>query len=478
MFIPFGKIFSNFFKGSPFSFGFNILNATASFNNYRSDKEKLAIVLSNPAVLKVFALQCDLFSLGKVCVKDKDGNEIEDDPFLTLIKKPNPFNSQSQFLWDYMFFTMMGTSYCYVDSKVVDKKGNKMYNLEPFKIEWPLSLERKKDKLIFSDSAVEELMKTEITYRFDDGSDYRFPYDRLISSFDLTNGIGNFFKGASRLDALYKIISNSEAALDSKNINVRYSGKYLVASQNETGATTKPGMTESEKEDIRDKMDSSEKNVYPLRSMVQIRRFVEDLGSMQLDPAYLADYFLIGNMYNIPRDVLEAFVSSTYENQEKARAAHVNYTLEPKGNEWMDKFEMHFDYPASGKNIVMSWNHLPFMQIFDKEKSENKKIKIDSLSSLIGLGIPMDQANAFLETDFVIPPVEKTVEDNSDPATLEAQAGLRGSVGGVQGILAIQSSVAMGTTTYESAISMLTIIYGFTAEQAAELLGEPETSLS
>jgi len=424
MFIPFGKIFSLFRgAGDAFKFGWDILNASTSFNRYYSDKEKLAIVLSNPAVLKVFSLQCDMFSRGRVCVKDENGEEIENDPFLTLIKKPNPFYSQSQFLWDYMFWQMMGTAYCYVDSKVVDKKGNKMYFLEPHKIEWPQSLDKKKDKLIFSDGEFNEIMKTSITYRYEDGSYFIFSYDRLVSSFDLTNGIGNFFKGPSRLDALYKIVSNSEASLDSKNINVRYAGKFLVGSTTESGTTVKQGLSPDEKDDIISKMESKDKNVFPLRSMVQIRRFVEDMGSLKLDESYLHDYFLVGNMFNIPRDVLEAFSSSTYENQQKARAVHVDYTLEPKGNEWMDKFEEHFGYPAEGKNIVISWDHLSLMQVFEKDKAETKKIKIDSLVSLLGLRVPIKEINEFLGTEFTIEEPKQQTDVQGNGSGEQAAAG-------------------------------------------------------
>jgi hypothetical protein len=56
----------------------------------------------------------------------------------------------------------------------------------------------------------------------------------------------------------------------------------------------------------------------------------------------------------------------------------------------------------------------------------------------------------------------------------EAQAGLRGSVGGVQGILGIQASVASGTTSIQSAINMLVEIYGFAEPTARKILGEVE----
>lgn len=474
-FIPFGNIFSIFRSGLKglYNFGYQVIHASTSFNTFARDKEKLAMVLSSPAVLKVFTLQCDLFSRGRVRVQDANGEEIEDDPFLTLIRDPNPFTkTESQFLWDFMFFNMLGTSNIYVDSAIVERKGNKVYYLDPSKIEWPLSFERKKDKMVFSDAEINDIKKTIITYRYNDGTDFKFPFDRLIQTFDLTNSIGNFFKGMSRLDALYKVISNSEYVLDSENINIRYTGKFMVGSDFSTNKG-QPGLSEEEKKDIVTKMETQEKNVFPVRSKINIERFVEDIGKLQLKDNYLHQYFIIGNMYGIPRDVLEAYNSATYENQEKARAAHVDYCLEPKGEQFMDGFEVHFGYRQIKKNIKISWSHLAFVQVFAKEKKETQKATVEILNSLLQMGVPIEEANKYLGTEFTIPPEEEVIQDNSSPETLAAQAALRGSVGGVQGILAVQASVSAGTTTYEAALSILTLVYGFTEQQAKDLLGEP-----
>jgi len=64
-------------------------------------------------------------------------------------------------------------------------------------------------------------------------------------------------------------------------------------------------------------------------------------------------------------------------------------------------------------------------------------------------------------------------EETLSPATLEAQASLRGSVGGVTGILSIQQGVVAKTTTRESALSILTLVYGFSLSEAYSLLGVP-----
>lgn len=423
IFIPFGQIFSLFrsrLKGV-YNFGYDVIQGATQFNSYGKDSEKLATVLGSPAVLKVFALQCDLFSMGRVSVCDNEGKEIEDDPFLTLIRNPNPFTkTESQFLWDFMFWNMLGTSYTYVDSAVVDRPKNKMYVMNPAKIEWPLDFDRKKDKMVFSDAEFNAIMKTEITYRYEDGTTFKFPFDRLVISFDLTNSIGNFFKGPSRLDALFKIVSNSEHSLDSSNINIRYTSKFLVAADQATGNTSRKGMGQEEKDDIVNKIDHSGKNVYPVNAKINIQRFVEDLAALQLDKEYLHQYFLIGNMYGIPRDVLEAYNSATYENQEKARAAHVNYTLEPKGNQFMDSYEVHFGYKQQKKNIKISWDHLPFVQVFAKEKVETKKVTVEVLNSLLTLGVSIEQANEFLGTEFEI--TEPTpAQENGQTQTGEGQ---------------------------------------------------------
>lgn len=69
----------------------------------------------------------------------------------------------------------------------------------------------------------------------------------------------------------------------------------------------------------------------------------------------------------------------------------------------------------------------------------------------------------------------KEEEVKVDEKTVDAQAALKGSVGGVQALLNVQASYAAGTTSYESAIAILDLIFGFTREQAVRLLGDPQT---
>lgn len=378
-------------------FGFDQIDGKTSFDHFSSYMAKFNLVFSNPAVLKVFSLQCDMFSLGKFYVY-QNGKALDTDPFLNLIKRPNPFQQKSRFLWDFMFWKMLGNSYLYVDSAVVDKaNGNKMYFLDPNKIEWPAAIQNNRDKFIFSQANFNKIMEEVITYRYADGKTFTFPFKKLITIGDLSNGLGNWYASPSRIDALYKVICNSEAALDSNNINIRYSGKFMVSSQKQD-VNTMP-MGDTEKKDIEEKVDG-DKSVHAIKSAIDIKRFVENAANLKLDESYLSAYFLIGSMYGIPRDVLEANVSSTYENQEKARGAHVSYCLQPTGEILTNSLEQMFGY--MDREIILDWEHLPFMQVFAKDRADVENKKADTLSKLLDLDIPLEEINAFLDTEFTM----------------------------------------------------------------------------
>jgi len=91
-------------------------------------------------------------------------------------------------------------------------------------------------------------------------------------------------------------------------------------------------------------------------------------------------------------------------------------------------------------------------------------LRIEEAFTEIGISIQIvDEAEKDQET-----------EDNTvDQATLDAQATLRGSVGGVTALLEVQKSYTTGATSRESAIAILKYIYGFDDVKADELLGTP-----
>lgn len=110
------------------------------------------------------------------------------------------------------------------------------------------------------------------------------------------------------------------------------------------------------------------------------------------------------------------------------------------------------------------------MKKFYTEQTQDERKELEDTLNLLGFPckiIPIVDISIKKATEGV---QEVVVDD----ATKQAQANLRGSVGGVQGVLSVQQSYANDLTDYDSAITIFTEIYGFTLEVADALLGSPE----
>lgn len=365
------------------------------YTEFSNDLSKLKAVFGNPAALKVCQLMCNMFAMGKPFVY-RDGKEVENHPFLKFIKKPNYFQYRSQWQFDYMFWKFIGNSYCYIDSKIITNQKNKSYFLDSSKITMSPEMLSYRDKLVLSDATAKKLDDMQIDYVFADGSKTKIKWGNIVHIADLTNGDGNWFKGKSKIDALYKIIANSEAAIDNKNINIRYSGKFIVAGKSDPDKVTEVPLGETEARDVESKMNGR-KQVHAMKSMIDIKRFVESAAIVgELDDSYMSDYFKIGTLYDIPKDVLEAFNSGTYENQEKARGALVDYCLSPSGEKFGTSLAGFFGLPDN-EEILFDWEHLPFMQVFANERAKTEYTKTQSLLNLMKAGVPIEEINTILD---------------------------------------------------------------------------------
>lgn len=325
-------------------------------------EQKLRTILSNPACLKVFALNSDLFSLGRINTEDQE------EYLKTLRKTPNYKQTWAQFYWDCMFWTMTGTAYLYKSGGRLLQNGNTLQWLNPAKLDFNPSTVQKMADFIFTQSTYKDITSDTVRYNVGNGKIRYIPLNEITPMHDLSSGPNdNFYIGVSRIDALYKIICNSEEALDAKNINLEFSRKWMVSGVNDPTNVAKLPMGEPEKESIREALRGGE-DVLPTKSPVDIKRFTDNMANLKLDEAYEADYYKIGSMYGIPKDILETYQgkNSTYDNQEKALMRHIEYGMKPKGELLTDILESQLDI----EDTEMSWDHLSCYQVFESEKQD------------------------------------------------------------------------------------------------------------
>lgn len=101
------------------------------------------------------------------------------------------------------------------------------------------------------------------------------------------------------------------------------------------------------------------------------------------------------------------------------------------------------------------------MKLFYSEQTEEERMTLQRVINM--LGFPC-------EIEPMVKPPDEAEETSGDE---QAQATLKGSVGGVTAIIELQKSVSGGFTTENAAISILQNLYGFTDEQAKSMIGKP-----
>jgi hypothetical protein len=368
-----------------------------AYNDYQEEAAKLKVILNNPAFLTIVKMNCDLFSLGKIYVKDTNGEIIPNHPLNELISEPNPFQTTRQLKWDYMFWLMMGNAYLFAES-FISTSDNILYFLDPSKMQFPKEMTEQGDKLFLSKVNADNFKKNLVKYKYDNGDETSIPFNKVIHYTDLSSTTKQWFKGSSVIDALFKVLSNSELALDAKNTNLLFAGKYMVAGKVGENDLDNPMMSQGEKKDIEQKTMRNTP-VTAIKSMIEIKRFVEDMGKLKLDQAYVQDAFKIGRIYGVPKDVIEAEVGSgaTYENQEKARGAHVDYVMSPKGEDFVDLIMKRFNFTGEA---CMDWTHLPFNYFTKLQMEESEKRKSEALLNLLQAGVDPEDAKIQLGYNF------------------------------------------------------------------------------
>ena len=121
-----------------------------------------------------------------------------------------------------------------------------------------------------------------------------------------------------------------------------------------------------------------------------------------------------------------------------------------------------------------------------KETTEGKKAIVEILSNS---ALSETQKKTVLEVVYeltheealkLVPTTAATEEGGEEAVDEEAKAraGLKGSVGGVQGILAIQAAVAANTTSADAGAAILELIYGIDPAEAQRMLAKEPSNLN
>jgi hypothetical protein len=445
-----------------------------------------------PEVNAVINMKGNAFSNGlfKVVDAKKADKEFPDEPILKLLNNPNWFQAKGEFMHQ-------------------TKVGHEVFGDEVLYFNVPFGFDFSPDRIKALYTIPANLVGIEYNektpffffandnhpnliryfYRDENGSEKDLDQKAIIHFNDNRIELRSptdkhLLKGQSKLEALHAPINNIRAAYESRGVVLEErgaNGAWVPGDKDSVGMI--PLGTE-DKEELQEAFRQNYGTLRGQRQFIISPRNIrwEQAGNFRPKDLGLfdeteEDFRKIQDAYGTPAELFARPDGTTYENQRQARKGLYVDTIIPEAAAWTNGLSAKI-YPDGSKKIILDYTHLEIFQDDIKIKAEKVKAIIANLSAL--LADRMITEDEYREEIFKHGigtgkriPVEKPDESKQDTETRAAQAALRGSVGGVQGILSIQASVSQGTTTRESALSMLTIVYGFSDKDAEKLLGEP-----
>jgi hypothetical protein len=440
-----------------------------------------------PEVYAPIALKARSYANMRLKEVDADGNEkktTEGQRIINLISNPNWFQGDKEFLIQTKIFReVYGNEYIYKLLPFGMGNGNvKALFTIPHDIikckydaELPFYLHSEPPKVFY------KILKADNEYDKVEGENIIHFNDNRTKIKNSTDD--KILVGQSKYMAMSAVINNLKMAYESRGIILAHrgaNGAWVNDSKDISGSIELP-------KEERQRLERAFSKYGTLKGQKQTIVTSQNLRWEQAgtnNPQNLGifeetreGFFKICDAAGVPKDVFASISGATFENQKQAEKGLYVRTIMPEANEWIGGI----DYDLRGKDrqtrIIADYFYLPIFEDDLKTKSEAKRTAITNLSLLLqDKQITQSeyrfelQKLGFGDGKEIPPPAD---DNQSDVETLAAQAQLRGSVGGVQGILNIQASVAAGTSTRESALGILTVVYGFTPEQASEILGQP-----
>jgi len=428
------------------------------------------------------------YANAKICVVDRKTGAVEDplktrpreipDLLYKLFNRPNVLQSKWEFLQQGKIMEeVAGNAFIYGNSasgKIDAKNLAALWNV------WPQCMEYKLSGNYFEATRVEDVIAG---WKFKAG-DYEKawqPHEIMHKNKPNTEIYDGLIFGRSPAQSLVRPLSNIALAYESRNVVMANQGMSAIIS----AQLDKDGLLPllPDEDDPTAKALKNFGNLHGQNRMwvspypVNVTPMNQNVQALGLFEEIRDDAAVVANAYGIPKILLElAIKGATYENQEASVRRLYQGTLIPEAEDYFIALNYFLNLHDTPWVVIPSFAHVACLQESEEQKEGTRKTRAERMMAEISAQVrTRDEYRADMGME-PLPKVEPEggKPEGQDTATLQAQAQLRGSVGGVQGILGIQSSVAAGTTPYDAALSILVIVYGFNEQDAKSLLGTPE----
>lgn len=417
-----------------------------------------------PELRAVIDKRASMMASNEVRMYDANGDEITEHWFLDLVKHPNPVQSWSDVVYSLSINdALYSNAFAYSPVRSFDIRN--MF----------VPLPSNKVQIITSGKTLKQMDADGLIEKF------RFEYDNNnFETLELkdviylaTNDGMNLVKPTSRIDALKYPLSNIKAQYNKRNVLLENIGAIGILSAQNSDIGGAIPMTPEEKRQIqRDWYNRSKDEVIITESQVNWQSMSYPTRDLMLFEELNADKIAIIDAYGMNVNLFSSEKGSTFTNvRDSVRMVYTD-TIIPETQAMYDTICHQMGLDKQGYKIVADFSHLPVLQDDEQMKAAADKTKVDTYSVLLRDGV-ITQEQYAMEFGIELMQVDKTAAMAAGLA--QAQTQLRGTVGGLDGIIALNTAVSLNQMTRETAINTLVNYYGYERSVAESMITTPIT---
>jgi hypothetical protein len=312
-------------------------------------------------------------------------------------------------------------------------------------------------------------------------SGFRFKYDNegfenleVQDIVYLTTADGmNIIRPTSKIDALKYPLSNIKASYHKRNVLLENIGAIGILSAQKSDIGGSIPMTPEEKHEIqRDWYNRSKDELIITESQVNWQPMSYPTRDLMLFEELTADKLAIIDAYGLNYNLFSSDKGATFSNVKDSIRMCYTDTIIPETQSMYDTIMQQFKLTDEGYKLIADFSHLPVLQDDELSKEQARTAKVNNFSTMLRDGVISSEQYA---AEFGIELMKVDAATAQAAGLAQAQTQLRGTVGGLDGIISLNNAVSLGQMDQQTAINTLVNYYGYSEPIARAMITTPPT---
>jgi phage portal protein BeeE len=185
-----------------------------------------------------------------------------------------------------------------------------------------------------------------------------------------------------------------------------------------------------------------------------------------------ADKLALFDAFGLNANIFSSVEGTTFSNVKDSIRMIYTDTIIPETQSMYDSMMRQWGLHEQGYYLKAEFDHLPIMQTDELVSQQADKTKVETYSILLRDGVISKQQYA---EEFGITLEEVNRAQAQQEGLINAQTQLRGTIGGLDGIITLNQAVGAGQITREVAIATLVNYYGYDTGIAQQMITQVAT---